>query len=112
MVLSWWKLCPFGFEGVAPLLDVVGSRDVFARRTMLRVRAIKALGELAQPHALERMRHLFRESWLPWPAVSERRAAYESLSSYPPDAREPFVERGLKSRDPFVRDICRKLAEE
>ena len=97
-------------EAVDPLLQLLAKRDIFGTRTMLRVRAIKALGELRQPEALDRMRHLFKETFLPWPAVSERRAAYESLSAYPPDARKPFVERGLKSRDPIVRDVCRRLA--
>ena len=99
-------------EGVDPLLDIVANRDVFARRTSLRIRAIKSLGELAQPRALERMRHLFKDSWLPWPSMAERRAAYESLATYPPDARESLVARGLKSRDPFVREVCRRLARE
>jgi HEAT repeats len=98
-------------EGVDPLLKILAKRDVFASRTQIRVRAIKALGELAQPEALERMKHLFVETYLPWPALPERRAAFETLASYPAEARQPFVEKGLKSRDPIVRDICRRLAE-
>jgi len=97
-------------EAVDPLLELLAKRDVFATRTTLRVRAIKALGELRQPQALDRMRHLFKETFLPWPTLSERRAAYESLFAYPADARKPFIERGLKSRDPIVRDLCRRLA--
>jgi HEAT repeat protein len=97
-------------EGVDPLLKILAKRDVFAWRTQIRIRAIKALGELAQPEALERMKHLFVDTYMPWPALAERRAAYETLASYPPDARRPYVEKGLKSRDPIVRDICRRLA--
>jgi HEAT repeat protein len=97
-------------EAADPLLQMLAKRDVFGTRMSVRVRAIKALGELRQADALARMGHLFKDSFLPWPSVSERRAAYESLSGYPAEARQPFVERGLKSRDPIVRDICRRLA--
>jgi len=97
-------------EGADPLLQILEKRDVFGAQTALRIRAIKSLGELARPEALPRMEHLFKETLLPWPPIAERRAAYESLAAYPPDARRPFVERGLKSRDPIVRDICRRLA--
>ena len=39
----------------------------------------------------------------------ERRAAYESLASYPADAREPYVQRGVASRDAAIRAICGKV---
>ena len=48
----------------------------------------------------------FRELWVPFPAMAERRAAYESLQGYPPDARGQLVGRGLRSRDPEIRAVC------
>jgi hypothetical protein len=96
-------------EGVAPLLRILSGSDVFRARTTLRIRAIKALGELAVPTALPEMSRFFKDSMLPWPAREERRAAYESLAGYPGDARAHLIERGLRSRDPEVRDVCRKL---
>jgi hypothetical protein len=97
-------------EAVDPLLRILEQRDVFGARMPVRLKAIRALGELAEPAALPRLEHFFREPFLPWPAREERRAAYESLRSYPPDQRGRFVELGLKSRDPEIREICRKLS--
>jgi hypothetical protein len=97
-------------EAVAPLLRMISVNDVFGARRALRIRAIRALGELAEPAALPQMERFFRDSWLPWPSKYERRAAYESLVSYPADARAPFVERGLRSRDREIRAICRRVS--
>lgn len=96
-------------EAVGPLLRIVKQRDLFGKRRPLRLRAIKALGELAEPAALPQMDYLFSTSFLPWPAKEERYAAFESLAGYPPEQRAALVERGLKARDPQIREICRKL---
>jgi len=98
-------------EAVDPLLQIVARNDYFGSRRPLRILAIKALGELAEPRALPEMDHLFSTSWLPWPSKTERQAAFESLAAYPPDVRAPFVERGLRSRDTQIREICRKLVQ-
>ena len=52
----------------------------------------------------------FKSPFLPWPSKAERYAAWESLTNYPRDAREPLVEKGLRSSDPTVRAICEKVA--
>ena len=96
-------------EGVDPLVQVISGRDIFGRRRSLRIRAIKSLGELGAPEALPGVEPFLRESFLPWPHRAERRAAWESLASYPPEARAPYVERGLRSRDAAVREMCRRL---
>ena len=96
-------------EAVGPLLRILAKRDIFGARRPLRLRAIKALGELGDPAALPQMQHLFSTSLLPWPAREERYAAFESLAGYPPDARAPLVERGLQARDPQIRELCRRL---
>jgi len=97
-------------EAVQPLLRMLDGNDVFGARRGLRLRAIKALGELADPAALQQLERFFRDSWLPWPSKVERRAAYESLASYPDAARAPYLERGLASRDAAIRAVCRKVS--
>ncbi|MGZ7032602.1 MAG: HEAT repeat domain-containing protein, partial [Thermoanaerobaculia bacterium] len=99
-------------EGVGPLLKILDGTDMFGSRKLLRVRAIKALGELAEPSALRRMQKFFRDPFLPWPSQEERRAAFESLANYPAGARLTLVEQGLHSRDPEIRAICEKLRGE
>jgi HEAT repeat protein len=96
-------------EAVQPLLRMLDGNDIFGARRGLRLRAIKTLGELADPAALAQMERFFRDSWLPWPSKVERRAAFESLASYPADARQPYVQRGLASRDAAIREACRKV---
>ena len=98
-------------EAVDPLLRIVERRDLFGTKRQIRILAIKALGELAEPRALPQMEHLFSTSILPWPHRTERQAAFESLAAYPPEERAEYVERGLRSRDPVVRMICRRLGQ-
>jgi hypothetical protein len=96
-------------EAVKPLLHILAGRNVFGKRNPLRMRAIKALGEIGAPAALPRLQQFFSDSVLPWPPGEERRAAYESLAGYPGEVRRGLVEKGLKSRDAEVRKICRRL---
>lgn len=98
-------------EAVDPLLEILSGRDVFGARKPLRIIALKALGDLAEPSALPRLEKFFREPFLPWPSKEERRAAFESLSSYPPLHRIPLAERGLRSRDPEIRALCQQMLE-
>ena len=96
-------------EGVGPLLKIVEKPDPFGVHRTIRLRAIKALGELGDPSALPRLARFFSDSFLPWPSRVERRAAYESLAGYPPAARLELIERGLQSRDRETRAICARL---
>jgi HEAT repeat protein len=96
-------------EAVEPLLRMVGERDLLGIRKQTRMQAIRALGELAEARALDGMQQFFTDSILPWPPRDERRVAFESLAGYAADARLPILEKGLKSRDPVVREICLKL---
>ena len=98
-------------EAVDPLLQIVSGNDVWGAKRPLRLRALRALGELAEPSALPRLDKFFSDSILPWPAREERRVAYETLAAYPANARAPIVEKGRKSRDPYVREICEKMAK-
>ncbi|HUJ14940.1 MAG TPA: HEAT repeat domain-containing protein [Thermoanaerobaculia bacterium] len=96
-------------EGVVPLLRIVSGSDIFGSRRSLRVKAIRALGELGEASALPALGHFFRDSLWPWPAKDERHAAWESLAGYPPGARAELVERGLRSRDAQVREMCERM---
>ena len=98
-------------EGVQPLLRVVAGNDVFGGHRALRLRSIRALGELADPSALSGLQHFFGEAVFFWPWKEERYAAWESLSGYPKEARAPFVEKGLRSHDPKIREICIRISQ-
>lgn len=97
-------------EAVDPLLEIVEDWDILGRRRSIRVKALKALGELADPAALPRLDRFFRNWLVPLVALDERRTAFRSLQSYPAEARTEIVERGLRSRDAEIRRICRDLA--
>lgn len=98
-------------QAVDPLLDILSRWDLFGRRRSVRLKALRALGDLADPVALERLGRFFRERrFFHTVAIEERRAAYRTLESYPAAARRPRVERGLASRDAEIRRICERLS--
>jgi HEAT repeat protein len=97
---------------VEPLLGVLAPWDLRGRRRAVRLAAFKALGRVGRAEALPRLARFFRERWGPFPAATERRAAFESLQGYPPDARAWLVMRGLRSRDPEIRAVCERLRSE
>jgi HEAT repeat protein len=94
---------------VEPLLGVLEPWDFRGRRRAVRLAAFQALGRVGRPEALPRLGRFFRERWGPFPSRAERRAAYESLQGYPPDARAWLVMRGVHSRDPEIRAVCERL---
>ena len=96
-------------EGVQPLLRIIDGNDIFGSRRSLRVKAIRALGELGDPSALPALQRFFRDPFFAWPAKEERLAAWESLASYPHDVRSEWVERGRRSRDDQIRQICERI---
>jgi len=97
-------------EGVIPLLHILAGNDILGSRRALRVKAIRALGEIGEPRVLPDLDRFFKTSLLPWPSREERYAAWESLYNYPSDARQMLVEKGLRSSDAQVRAICEKVA--
>jgi HEAT repeat protein len=99
-------------EAVEPLLRILDGNDVFGARRMIRIKAIRALGEIGEQRALTRIDRFLKASVLPWPSREERHAAWESLKSYPPDAVRGWTERGRRSSDPHVRAISEELEED
>jgi hypothetical protein len=91
------------------LVEILLRWDVLGRRRSLRLKALRALADLADPAVLPRIDRFFRERPFPLVALEERRAAYRLLGSYDPGARAPYVARGERSRDSLIRDICRAL---
>lgn len=90
--------------GLGPLLRLLRPGEARGDRA-LRVRCLQALGQLGDPAALPEIRRFFG-GWLKGVSAEERRAAFASLAHYPEEARRPFVESGLRSRDAEVRAIC------
>lgn len=94
---------------IVPLLDVLAAWDFRGRRRAVRLAALQALGRMGRPEALPRLTRFFRDRWVPFRSIEERRAAYESLQGYPPDVRAWLVMRGLRSRDHEIRAVCERL---
>ena len=99
-------------EAVEPLLGIVDGWDFLGRRRALRLRALRALGELADPAALPRLERFFKNWIVPVVSLEERRAAYRALQTFPLEARADIVERGLRSRDDEIRGLCQRLQME
>ena len=99
-------------EAADPLLAIVDGYDLLGKRRTLRVKALKALGDLGDPAVLPELDHYFRSPMFTMVSLEERRAAFRSLPLYPPEARRPYVEKGLRARDPEIRRICERLDRE
>jgi hypothetical protein len=99
-------------EAIDPLLAIVKGIDLMGKRRSLRLKALRALGDLGDPSVLPRLDRYFRHPILQLIALEERRAAYRTLPLYPPEARRGYVQIGLRSRDPEIRQVCERLARE
>lgn len=97
-------------EAVEPLAALVAARDLWGRRRATRLKAIRALGSIGDPSALERLGRFAARFAFPPVAVEERIALYQTLESYPEEARGPWIVRGRRSRIPEVRAIAERLA--
>ena len=104
-----------GTHGIAAsvesLLRIVEGNDLLGARRILRVKALRALGEIGEPRALPQIERFLTSTVLPWPPRDERYVAWESLKGYPSAAIEGFLQRGLKSWDPQIRAICARLGK-
>lgn len=98
-------------EAVGPLLHVLNGNDPFGAKRTLRVKALRALGEIGDERVLPQIDRFLKQPFMPWPSREERYAAWESLRKYPATARKSLLERGMRSLDPQVRAICKNLIE-
>jgi hypothetical protein len=98
-------------EAREPLLGVLLRWDPFGTRRSLRIKALRALADIGDPSVLPRLSRFFRDWRLPLVALEERRAAYKALESFPAAARAAWLEQGLRSRDPKIRETCRQLQQ-
>ncbi len=96
-------------QAIDLLVEILTKWDFFGRRRSIRLKALRALADMADPAVLPRIARFFREWPFPLVALEERRVAYRLLASYDPAVRAPYVARGERSRDSVIRDICRGL---
>jgi hypothetical protein len=94
--------------GYEPLVDLLRRADPLARTSALRIKALQALGDLGNPAALSELQRYFR-TFLRVVSLEECRAAYASLARYPAAARRPLLEKGRRSSDPEIRELCERL---
>ncbi len=94
--------------GYEPLLELLRRADPLARTSALRVKALQALGDLGHPAALPELQRYFR-TFLRVVSLEECRAAYASLARYPVEARRRWLEKGRRSTDAEIRELCERL---
>ena len=98
-------------QAIDLLVEILLRWDLLGRQRSLRLKALRALADLADPAVLPRIGRFFREWPFPLVALEERRVAYRLLGSYDAAARAPYVAKGERSRDSLIRDICRGLSK-
>ncbi len=97
-------------EAVEPIVEYLANPDPLGRRRAARLEGIRALAAIRDPRALDGLESFGARFRLVRPAVEERRELYRTLAVYPPEARRPFVERGLRSGDAEIRRLAGLLA--
>jgi hypothetical protein len=96
-------------EARAPLLAMLQRWDFLGARLSLRLKALRALADLGDPTVLPELGRFFRNWWFPVVQLEERRAAYKLLEAYPEESRRAFMQKGLRSRDLYIRRVCERL---
>lgn len=99
-------------EAVEPIVAYLQTRDLFGRRTSVRIKAIRALAAIGDPTALDGLGRFRARFQIFPPALDERREIYRTLGSYPPEARRVWVESGRRSRDAEIRRLAGELGRE
>ena len=94
----------------AELLALLKRSDPLGRHRALRVKVLHALGEIGDPRVLGELKPFFR-TLLPAGSPEERRAAFQTLARFPADVARPLAQQGLRSLDPEIRNVCRRLLE-
>jgi HEAT repeat protein len=97
-------------EAEDPLVEIVVRRDWFGRRRTARVKALRALAELARPTTLDKLAPILRDRFFSPATMEERRFAYELLETYPEESRAAWIEYGRHSRDAGIRETAQRLA--
>ncbi len=99
-------------EAVEPIVAYLQARDLFGRRSSVRIKAIRALAAIGDPAALGGLDRFRARFQLFPPALEERRELYRTLGAYPPEARREWVELGRRSRDAEIRRLAGELARQ
>ncbi len=96
-------------EAVEPIVAYLQARDLFGRRSGVRIKAIRALAAIGDPTALDGLGRFRARFQLFPPALEERREIYRTLGSYPPETRRVWAESGRRSRDAEIRRLAGEL---
>jgi hypothetical protein len=97
-------------EAVEPIVEYLRGRDLFGARRAVRLKAIRALAAIGDPGALVGLARFRARFQLLPPALEERRELYRTLASYPEEARQVWIQSGLRSRDAEIRRASETLA--
>jgi HEAT repeat protein len=98
-------------EAVPLLIETVGRRDVLGTMSVAKIPAVRALGEIGAPEALEPLAALLRSRSLLFRGGLDelKLEIFTSLGRYPFDAARPLIELGLSSPSAEIRSVCERL---
>jgi len=98
-------------EAVPYLLEILDKRDLFRTEWFHKTSVVKALGDIADPRALDILTRLYRSRTMLYrSSVEELKVEiFRSLSNYPQALVRPLLEQGLASKNKEIRAISEKL---
>lgn len=100
-------------EAVPYLLDILEKKSLFGTEWWYKVSVVKALGEIGDTRALDKLMRLYDSRNILYKSVMQELKVeiFRGLSNYPPSSVKHFLERGLASKNQEIRAISEKLMQ-
>ncbi|MDA8239991.1 MAG: HEAT repeat domain-containing protein [Nitrospiraceae bacterium] len=98
-------------DAVPDLVDMLRKRDLFGTESYYRIPAVRALGEIGDPAAIDALVKLCRSTTLLYRSSFEELKVeiFRSLKNYPRERIAPLLDIGMKSRNEEIRSITCSL---
>ncbi len=95
-------------ESVEQLVELLRKKDIFGRRSKLKMTVVRALGQIGDEKAIEPLIKLYGSMSLFSPATQRelRIEIFKNLSGYQQDAAKQLITLGLKSGVREIREFC------
>ena len=100
-------------EVVSELIQMLRKRGIGGADVYDKIPVVKALGEIADPRALEVLRELVSGKSILFKGVTEKlkEEIYRTLRNYPLQDIRDFVETGMKSKNDYIREESVRLSK-
>ncbi len=99
-------------EVVPELMQLIRKRAIVGADLSYKISIVRALGEIADPRALDVLRELVTEKSILFKGITEklREEVYRTLKHYPAGSIRHFIEVGARSHNEYIREESLRLS--